>query len=162
MREDQSTILPGRRENTRYNPSLSSAHVPFQLFAALRRGPLEIIRASNKVSGEPGQSQDELPPSLARKYAAAGEGDSVLIESHRPGAAVVMDYRTWHRGLGNASNMVRPMVYARYEAVERRARGAAAAGNGGGGGGAYGQTARGGGEEEGMVKKKRRVAPVPI
>ena len=44
--------------------------------------------------------QDELPPSLAEKYTAPGEGDSVLIESSQPGATVIMDYRSWHRGRG--------------------------------------------------------------
>jgi len=62
------------------------------------------------------QSQDELPPSLAAAYTAPGEGASFLFECAAPGAAVVMDYRCWHRGLGNCSGLVRPLLYARYVA----------------------------------------------
>lgn len=80
-------------------------------------------------------------------------GDSTLIESAQSGTVVIMDYRAWHRGLGNSSGTVRPVVYARYEAVD----------NGG-----CGQTVGGGSgrKEDGAageaVKKKRRVAPVPM
>ena len=77
-----------------------------------------------------------------------------------------MDYRSWHRGLGNLSGTVRPMIYARYEVVDNSKRGAGGvaptrSGAGGGEGVAAGVNSTGG--KDGVNNnKKRRVAPVPI
>mmetsp|Transcript_19387 Transcript_19387/g.31388 ORF Transcript_19387/g.31388 Transcript_19387/m.31388 type:complete len:339 (-) Transcript_19387:166-1182(-) len=90
------------------------------------QGPLEIIKSSNTVTSGPGQREGELPPSLAAT--APGKRDSFLFESFDPGTVVIMDYRSWHRGLPNSSGSMRPMIYARYRAVEPNAVGSKADG----------------------------------
>ena len=104
-----------------------------------------------------GQGQDQLPPSLAAAYTAPGEGSSYLFECDGPGAVIIMDYRCWHRGLGNESALTRPLIYARYKVVapgegeganKRKSLEGGKGGEGGGGGSAE--------------KAKRRMVPVAV
>ena len=60
-------------------------------------------------------------------------------------------YRCWHRGLANASGVMRPLVYARYEAVR----------DDDGGTDGRKKCAEAAADDDAEKKRPRRVQPVP-
>lgn len=100
-------------------------------------------RPYRTCTSQPVLRQGELPLALEEQHRSR----AALMTSDEPGEVVIMDYRAWHRGRANASEQVRPLIYARYELVDDKA--------------AMGRAKRGQ-DGDGDGRAKRRVAPTPV